>query len=425
VNRGFLRSRLGESAGHLWKMTCQKVCAGEVRDDFTGLWEGPDPACEDDTAGDLCFAPFERHKSKQCAGPPLNEWPTVVPPLVNMEQLLRLLLVDGMVANSDCLLTKYNNYYMYNYIGATHTCNTAKAGAVLARASRLFEKHDASFAALCREAAQRAWSWLEAHPEPTEIPHKSTCQIYVVNQDAMDRIWLAIELFRATGEAKYHSAFKKGYAALDSKFPPRKPSTQTMRIDSSREALLSYALDSRADAQIRAKILSDLEASCDAMITRSDSAGYGNILPREYWKHRHTIGNNLHLAFELLILHHLTGDLDSLRVARRQLDYILGANPLDKLFITGMEPNGIRAPHYRPYSIRELAPVGLTVKGPTHDGQFLQKVYKDKGRPVPPPMKAYFDRRTDHWCNEPDIEVQGYLVLFLGYFHFTAAEAAK
>jgi hypothetical protein len=34
-------------------------------------------------------------------------------------------------------------------------------------------------------------------------------------------------------------------------------------------------------------------------------------------------------------------------------------------------------------------------------------------------MKAYFDRRTDHWCNEPDIEVQGYLALFSGYFNFT------
>ena len=87
-----------------------------------------------------------------------------------------------------------------------------------------------------------------------------------------------------------------------------------------------------------------------------------------------------------------------------------------------MEPNGIHAPYYRPYTIRELASIGLTVKGPTHDGEFLRRTFREKGRPLPPPMKAYTDHRSTHWCNEPEIEVQGYLVLFAGYFHFSSEE---
>ncbi len=307
---------------------------------------------------------------------------------------------------------------LHNAIGAVHSCNTAKTGAVLARAARLFRGTDAAFATQCLAAAKKASSWLEANPKPSRFPPTSTCQIYIVNAtDAEDRLWLALELFRTTGDERYHAAFKRRYAALENKFPPLKASTQTMRTDNYREALISYTFEARADAAIKAEILGHLTASCDAMVGRSDRLGYGNILPSENWQHRHTIGNNLHLAFALLSLHRLTGNRDYLRVARRQLDYVLGVNPLDQLYVTGLEPNGIQAPHYRPYSIRHLAPVGLTVKGPTHDPEFLQKTYA--GRPVPPPMKAYVDRPTSHWCNEPDIEVQGYLVLFAGYFHFS------
>ena len=305
---------------------------------------------------------------------------------------------------------------LHNYLGATHSCNTAKVGAVLARASRVFQSYDVAFARECLAASKKTWSFLKAHPEPTALARNSTCQIYVVNVDAEPRLWLAGELFRATGEETYHVAFKRRYAALDNKFPALRPSTQTMRQDNFREALLSYVFDRRADTKIKTEIIANLMASSDAMVKRSDGLGYANILPPEHWKHRHTIGNNLHMAFQLLLLHHLTGDGDYLRVVRRQLDYVLGANPIDKLFVTGMQPNGIQAPHYRPYSIRARAPVGLTVKGPTHDSQFLQKVYG--GRPVPAPMKAYVDRQTAHWCNEPDIELQGYLALFAGYFHF-------
>ena len=77
----------------------------------------------------------------------------------------------------------------------------------------------------------------------------------------------------------------------------------------------------------------------NAMLKRSEDIGYGNILPPLHWKHRHTIGNNLHTAFEVLAMHGMTGNRDYLRVARRQLDYLLGANPLDKIYVTGMEPN--------------------------------------------------------------------------------------
>ena len=307
---------------------------------------------------------------------------------------------------------------LHNYIGSVYSANTFKAGAVLARASRLLQAKDAAFASKCLAAAKKTWAFLQAHPN--KVQDDNTCQIYKFNNtDADDRMWLAIELFRATGQATYHDYFKQKYYAPAS-YPSIPTHTHVFRMNNYHESLISYALDDRADTQLRKKIIDALSASCDKMVLHSDSSGYGYILPRQNWDHRHTIGNNLHLAFELVMLNHLADKPEYLRVARRQLDYILGANPLSKLFVTGMEPRGITTPHYRPFVIKNLAPVGFTVKGPTNDAEFIAKTYTDEGKAVPPPMKAYVDNRGAHWCNEPDIELQGYLVFFTGYFHFLA-----
>jgi hypothetical protein len=37
----------------------------------------------------------------------------------------------------------------------------------------------------------------------------------------------------------------------------------------------------------------------------------------------------------------------------------------------------------------------------------------------PPPALAYVDENRAHWCNEPDIEVQGHLIGLAAYFHAT------
>jgi hypothetical protein len=116
VNRWFLKARLSEDAGHMWKLSCQDLCAGQTRDDQTGLWDGADPNCVDTTRDDLCFEPFVESSQTACAGPPQDEWATALPPLVNMEQFLHMTAVDALMSNKDALTTNHNNFYYYNYL---------------------------------------------------------------------------------------------------------------------------------------------------------------------------------------------------------------------------------------------------------------------------------------------------------------------
>jgi len=75
----------------------------------------------------------------------------------------------------------------------------------------------------------------------------------------------------------------------------------------------------------------------------------------------------------------------------------------------------VRNPHYRPCSIRQQSPPGLLVKRPTLDPTFLAKTILPRFKVPLPPMKSYVDQVTTHWCNEPDIEVQGHLIGMLAW----------
>jgi len=310
---------------------------------------------------------------------------------------------------------------LLNCIGAAYTVHTAKAGAVLARAARLLRERDPEYARRCLERALACGQYLEKHPGVVAPP---TCATYGKKLDAPDRFWFAVEMFRTTGEERYHAAVKRAFAAMESPYPPAPVSTQTIRDYNLHEALISYCfLGAKADPEIRRKILAGLRADCERMTAATRARGYGNVLEEANWRQRHTMGNTLQMAWELAMAWELTGEISYRQTALDQLHFILGRNPLGQVFVTGIGSNPVRSPHYRPFSIRQQAPPGLLVKGPTHDPQFLEKTFK--GRAVPPPAKAYVDRNATHWCNEPDIEVQGHWIGMLAWSEASAGRAIR
>ncbi len=300
---------------------------------------------------------------------------------------------------------------MVQFIGAVHSSNTAKVGAVFAKAARILKSYNPQFAQNCLDHARLCWEYLQSHPQPVA---PKTCATYVKIQDQDDRLWLAVELYRTTGEKTFHDDFLARFGQMDSSYPHAPVSTQTIRNYNLHEALISYCfIKEGGDKTIQGKIIAGLRADCERMVAISSAEGYGSVLSTENWKQRHTIGNALQMAWELAMASELTGQQSFREVALRQLDFILGANPLGKVFITGIGSNPVRNPHYRPTSIKNQTPPGLLVKGPTHDPEFLLKIYKGSS---PPPEKSYEDIVALHWCNEPDIEVQAHLIEMAAYF---------
>ncbi len=288
--------------------------------------------------------------------------------------------------------------------GAVHSSNTAKVGAVFARAARVFAKRDPAFARDCLRRARLCRAWLQVHPQAVA---PKTCSTYVSRHDSHDRLWLAVELFRTTGDETSHGDFLAHFAKLESPYPPAPVSTQTIRDYNLHEALISYCLATNpTDPAVRSKIIEGLRSDCDRRLVAAKADGYGCALTAADWKQRHTCGTMLQIAWELYMAYRLTGHAPYLETARQQLHYVLGANPLGKVYVTGIGSNPVMNPHYRPLSISHKTPPGLLVKGPTHDPSFLKRFTG----PVPPPAKSYMDIVPAHQCNEPDIEVQAHLI---------------
>lgn len=297
--------------------------------------------------------------------------------------------------------------------GAVHSSNTAKTGAVFARAARVFAKRDPAFAADCLRRARLCWGWLQAHPQAVA---PKTCSTYVKRHDSHDRLWLAVELFRATGDGPFHDDFLSHFSKLESAYPPAPVSTQTIRDYNLHEALISYCLATNpTDPVVRSNIIAGLRSDCDKRLDVAKADGYGCVLTAADWEQRHTCGTMLQIAWELAMAHRLTGHAPYRETALQQLHYVLGANPLGKVYVTGIGSNPVMKPHYRPLSIKNKTPPGLMVKGPTHDPSFLKRFTG----PVPPPAKSYMDIIPAHQCNEPDIEVQAHLIGLAAYFHAT------
>lgn len=307
--------------------------------------------------------------------------------------------------------TAPQNDPLHHYLGAANSSHTAKAGAVFARVARILKSYDPDLAAECLVRASRCWQFLQLNPK---MVNPKTIQVYGRNVDEDDRLWIAVELYRTTGEEIYHNDFLKRFGQMDNPYPKAPVNTQTIRDYNLHEALISYCfIKAGADKIVQKKIIDGLTGECTRVVAISENEGYGSVLARENWQQRHTIGNSLQISWELAMAYELTGIKVFQEVAIRQMHIVLGANPLGKVFITEVGSNPVRNPHYRPFSINNMAPAGLTVKGPTHDRQFVEKIFDNN---PPPPLKAYVDVTHAHWCNEPDIEVQGHLIGLAAYF---------
>jgi hypothetical protein len=105
IDNTFLRKWLDDDSGHLWKGLEQQTCAGER--DF-------DAACVDDTRDLLCFPPFVEGDQVACEGPSSETWATALPPLVDVDSLLRTEAVNAFIANSHSLFVGRENYFYYN-----------------------------------------------------------------------------------------------------------------------------------------------------------------------------------------------------------------------------------------------------------------------------------------------------------------------
>lgn len=285
---------------------------------------------------------------------------------------------------------------------------------VMALAARVYRTFDEAFADRCLAAAERAWEWLKRHPASPENPgFKNPPDIatgeYGDPVDLDERYWAAGELFRTTGKAAYHEAFRKLAAESFPKY-------ELGWADMGGYGTIAYLFGEKAmaDAALRASLEAGLLEEAERLARRCAEDGYlTSLRPEDYiW------GSNMVLlnrAMLLLIAARVSGEARYQALALEHVHYLLGRNVLDYSYVTGFGDRAVRHPHHRPSvgdGVEDPVP-GLVAGGPNRglNDDCMQEHLQGK-----PPAACFIDDALSYAGNEVTIYWNSPAVFVVSHF---------
>lgn len=309
---------------------------------------------------------------------------------------------------------------------------TAVHAAAAALAARAFAGFDPSFAAALSTSATSAWQWLEAHPD--RVPPGGFVNLYghegatyVATGDVRLRMWAAAEIFRLTGAVGAREYF-------DARVGPDSEFNGIWYPDSWGDAANMGAFTYRDAPGATPGVVSgnwwSIEdsalSSADTWADRVADDGYGCVAATDgaygdyYWGFTGVI---LRYAWTLIQAYRYGGDPAHEEAAREQLHYVLGRNPMGKVYLTGVGERPVLHAHgawntaagYTDIEDELCHPVPyLLVGGPNG---------ADNPDISPYPGKCYEDiADPDYWylgnytLNETAVNIQAAIIALAGYF---------
>lgn len=288
------------------------------------------------------------------------------------------------------------------------SCATADFAAVMAIAARAYGPFDRAFAQQCREAAHRAWKWLEKYPNVLfRNPPGVSTGAYGDGNCSDEILWAAAELWRATREETYHRYFLEHYSehlkTVRPVGPPAWPNVAPM-------ALWTYVLGSRKNQAAAAAIRRDSLSAADEIVARSRGNAYRiSMTAKEYvWGSNGVAAN---YGVQLLVANAIRRDRRYVEAAFDNLHYLLGRNTFSLSWVTQVGASPSRHPHHRPSGAdNNVEPwPGLLAGGPNRSRQDPAM----KKLPELPPARMYLDEEASYATNEVAINWNAPLVFLL------------
>lgn len=290
------------------------------------------------------------------------------------------------------------------YVQPIATPDTAIYAAAMARAARVYQAYDADYAKILLNASMQAWRFLEGNEEIL-VPGKE--QAYRSKSDSQSRVWAAAELYVTTSLPLFRKYVEEHYSALEVRpkkmFPAYWQNTSAMTI-------LTLALNDQSDWELPALMRQRLIQHADRVAAAIDRSAYGTILNKaddfDWASAKNTLGYGVHLA----VAHELEPKPSYLHAITRQLDWVLGNNPLSQSFVTGMGMFSPVEPHHRYTAASGILIPGLLVGGPnTHANDGIAP--KQQG------ALSYVDDHRSYATNEYAIDYNAPLVIVASYLN--------
>ncbi|MCM1507787.1 MAG: glycoside hydrolase family 9 protein [Ruminococcus flavefaciens] len=263
------------------------------------------------------------------------------------------------------------------------TTATADFCASMALAYEFYKDVDSEFADKCMECAEKAWAFLEEHPEFIfENPEDITTGDYGDKNDGDERYWAMAQMYRATGDSKYIENISV-YTGLDWSTVGDYGNIAIVTMD---------GIDKESAVYTKAE--KNIISQANNFVTASNNNAYGVSRSRFNWGSNMTIANSgviLGLAYKI------TGEEKYLDNARGQLDYLLGVNPVGECFVTGYGTVSPENPHHRPSMAKNTAMKGMLVGGVNSSLEDSAAKAYCNGLPS---AKCYVDNSESYSTNE-------------------------
>jgi hypothetical protein len=250
------------------------------------------------------------------------------------------------------------------YLAEKTTHATASFAAMAAIHARLIAPYDTERSERALRAAVAAWRFLEDNPQWPEEgsryrnPRGIHAGEYADASATDNRLWSAAELYRTTGESRYHDAYQKliGEVEID-------PTAIVSFKDQSLAALWAYAMapwPGRKSELIR-KARATFLSAADWRIRKAREHPYRAPMHQ----HRGYVGwgsfaHSTRATLTLFQAYLLTGDEQYHRWAWQSPHNQLGANPQSLSYITGI---GARSPRYPLSKLSEFDGVAAPLRG--------------------------------------------------------------
>ncbi len=297
--------------------------------------------------------------------------------------------------------------------------------AVMAQASRVYKKHNKSFADSCLKSAVKAYAWARKNPgilynQPIMNakfnPDIQTGAYDDANVDDEFQ-WAAIELWAATGKSGYLEDANIEFTLRNGFGLPGWANVNTLGLYTMANMKNDYPEQKEIITKVRDKIVSMAKTYKDYCFDKSEFKVPMGLMNDFNWGSNSFAANQGMLLMQAYLITNETAYLDA---AIHAVDYLLGRNGTNYSYLTGFGEKSTRNPHHRPSEADGVAdPVpGMLAGGPNpgqEDGGNCGGKYTSKL-----PAKSYIDDQCSYASNEVAINWNAPLA-----FTLHAIEASK